>query len=287
MSESPPRSYLYVPGNAPEKLDKAVARGADALIIDLEDAVPPSAKDATRSDIAAWLAARTPHPEVQFWVRTNPGQAGMLDIAALAGIESLTGLVLAKVIDVADVVAGAAALERHGDSMTSLMPMIETAAAMLRVEQIATGPRVAQLQIGEVDLAADLGISVGPDESELLALRTAVVVASTAAGIAQPLGPVSRVTADDALLEESSQRVRRLGFFGRACIHPAQIDVVHRVFTPTSSEVAEAEALLESFERSIAAGEGVFVDERGLLVDEAVVRTARRRVATSRQWPTS
>ncbi len=282
MIETPPRSYLYVPGNASDKLEKAVARGADALIIDLEDAVPPAAKDATRSAVVAWLRDRPRDPSVEFWVRVNPGPLGELDVAALAGIPSLTGLVLAKVMGLNDVIVAAENLERHGDLATLLMPMIETALAILRVEAIAAGPRVAQLQIGEVDLAAELGISVGPDDAELVALRTAVVVASAAAGIAQPLGPVSRVTADAVLLEESTQRVRRLGFFGRACIHPAQIDVVHRVFTPSQSEVDEAQALLAAFERSVAEGEGVFVDEQGLLIDEAVIRAARRVVAPSR-----
>lgn len=284
MIDPPPRSFLYVPGNASDKLDKAVERGADALIIDLEDAVPPASKEATRSAVVAWLRDRPCDPSVELWVRVNPGPLGELDVAALAGIPSLTGVVLAKVVGIDDVIAAAENLERHGDSATLLMPMIETASAILRVEAIASGPRVAQLQIGEVDLAADLGISVGSDDAEMVALRTAVVVASSAAGIAQPLGPVSRVTADAMLLEESTQRVRRLGFFGRACIHPAQIEIVHRVFTPSESEADEAQTLLAAFERSVAKGEGVFVDEQGLLIDEAVIRAARRVAASSQDW---
>ena len=282
MIEALPRSYLYVPGNATDKLDKSVGRGADALIVDLEDAVPAALKETTRTAVVGWLGAQQVNSSVQFWVRVNPAPIGSVDVAALAGIPSLTGIVLAKVTSVDDVVAAAEMLESRGDTETRLMPMIETATALLRVVEIATGPRVGQLQIGEVDLAADLGMTSDPDESEMVALRTAVVVASSAAGIGQPLGPVSRETADEVALEQSTWRVRRLGFFGRACIHPAQLDVVHRVFTPTSDEIAEAEALLRSFDDSVATGHGVFVDQRGLLVDEAVVRAARRVIALSR-----
>ncbi len=270
-----PRSYLYVPGNAADKLQRALDRGADALIVDLEDAVPAAGKGAARADVLRWLAKAVPG-RCQIWVRLNSGAARATDVAALAGVPGLTGLALAKLDDPEEVAYVAAALEAVGDATTVLMPVLESASAILAAASIARQPRVHQLQIGEVDLAAETGITAGTDEAELAPLRAAVVLASVAAGIHPPVGPVSREFRDTGVLEESTLRLRRQGFFGRCCIHPAQLGVVHRVFTPTEREVAEAANLLARFDAAVAAGRGVLLDEAGALVDLAVIRRARR-----------
>lgn len=263
----PPRSYLYVPGDRPAMLAKAAARGAEALIVDLEDAVPQADKARARAAVAAWLRAG-PQP-VPVWVRVNAGPGRVDDLEALAGIPALAGVVLAKTAGPDDLWAASAVL---GD--TPLMPLLETANAILDAREIAKQPHVRQLQIGEVDLAGDLGVEPGPDEVELAAARSMVVLASAAAGIDPPVGPVSPNFSDPAALEGSTRRIRRLGFVGRACIHPAQIPVVHRVFTPTPAEVEAARAAVDAL-----AGGGVALDGRGHLIDPAVLPAAERTLA--------
>ncbi|WP_141578368.1 CoA ester lyase [Actinomadura sp. WMMA1423] len=276
-----PRSYLYVPGNAPDKLGRALARGADALIVDLEDAVPPDGKGAARRAVGDWLRSGLDTGGAEVWVRVNGGAEGERDVRALAGLPALTGLVLAKTEDAAHVEAAAGLLAGTGDAATLLMPLLETAGAVLEARDIARAPRVHRLQVGEVDLAADAGLDPGPDESELAFARSMAVLASAAASLHPPVGPVSVITADPDALARSTERIRRQGFVGRACVHPAQIPVVHAVFTPSPQEVARAEDVLARFASAAAAGSGVVLDAEGRLLDPAVVRLARRTLATA------
>jgi citrate lyase subunit beta/citryl-CoA lyase len=213
------------------------------------------------------------------WVRINAGELRGLDVVALAGAPHLTGLVLAKLDDPAEVAEIAGALSAAGDDGTLLMPLLETARAILAAEAVAIQPRVHQLQIGEVDLCADTGIEPGGDEAELAPLRTQVVLASAAAGIAAPVAAVSRNFTDLELFADSTRRTRRQGFFGRCCIHPAQLPVVADVFTPAEEELAAAARLVSSFDAAVAAGRGVLLDDTGRMVDLAVIRSARRTLA--------
>ena len=135
-----------------------------------------------------------------------------------------------------------------------------------------------RLQVGEADLKADTGIEPGDDERELLWVRSQVVLASAAAGIDPPVGPVSTNFRDLDALRASTEAVRRLGYRGRACIHPAQIAVVHEVFTPSPEQVDAAQALIAAYDAAVAAGSGVLIGPDGRMVDEAVVRQARRLV---------
>lgn len=279
MSGVAPRSYLYVPGNAADKLGKALTRGADALIVDLEDAVPVKEKDAARTAVVAWLADQPAGGVVDLWVRINSGSLREVDVRALAGIESLTGLVLAKVEDGPEVAAISGLLASLGDTTTLLMPLIETASAVLDARDIAKQPRVHQLQIGEIDLTGETGIIAGEDEAELAGHRTLIVLASAAAGINPPVGPVSRITQDMVAFEVSTQRARRQGFVGRACIHPAQLPVVHAIFTPNAEELAEAQSLIDLVAAAEAQGSGVVLDDAGRLVDPAVLHAAYRTLA--------
>jgi citrate lyase subunit beta/citryl-CoA lyase len=273
------RSYLYVPGNAGDKLAKALTRGADALILDLEDAVPLAEKDRARDAVLGWLGWQPADGDVELWVRVNSGALREADVAALAGCEALTGLVLAKAEDADEVGRVAALLTEHGDTTTRLSPLLETGAAILDAPAIARQERVHSRQIGEVDLAGDLGLEPGPDEAELAPARALVVMASAAAGLATPPGPVSPITRDLDAYRESTQRVRRQGFLGRACIHPAQVQVVHEVFNPTEAEVARAREVLELVDRAEARGAGVILDDAGRMIDPAVTRAAHRVLA--------
>ncbi|GAA3228293.1 HpcH/HpaI aldolase/citrate lyase family protein [Dactylosporangium siamense] len=276
------RSYLYVPGDAPQKLDKALTRGADALIVDLEDAVPAAGKSRARALVAEWLDA-LPADRPAIWVRVNPGPTGEDDVRAVTG-PNLAGVCLAKAGSAAEVAAFgatiAAAEEACGRPVGSVavVPLLESAAAVLGAPDIARAPRVARLQIGEADLRAELGVTLGPDERELLFVRSQIVLASAAAGIAPPVASVSTDYRDLAALRASTVAFRRLGFLGRACIHPAQVAVVNEVFTPTPEEVAEAADLVRRFDAALDSGAGVLVDVDGRMVDAAVVRAARRIV---------
>lgn len=273
-----PRSLLYVPGNAPDKLAKALARGADALIVDLEDAVPVSQKEQARDAVRAWVDSLE-MPAAQIWVRVNSGALREPDVRAFAGCPALSGLVLAKAADAAEISQVAAWLDEAGDEGLRLIPLLETPGAIQDVEAIAAAPRVHRLQVGEVDLAAELGMTPGPDDLELLAIRTRIVVASAAAGLHPPIGPVSREIRDPEKLAESSRRLARLGYLGRTCIHPNQIASVHEVFTPTEDDVADALEVVRLMSEAADGDTGVAVDAHGRLLDEAVLRHARRVLA--------
>ncbi|MFE3448999.1 HpcH/HpaI aldolase/citrate lyase family protein [Nonomuraea sp. NPDC059194] len=263
------RSALYVPGDQPDKLAKALDRGADALIVDLEDAVPPSAKERARGTVAEWLRTLSgAGPEV--WVRINPGELGHEDLGAVA-LPGVAGVCVAKTESAAEL---AAVDEALGDApWIKVCPLLESGAAVLAAAAIARAPRVVRLQLGEADLRADLGVEPGPDERELLWARSQVVLASAAARIGPPLGPVSADFRDLDRLRESTRALKRLGFHGRACIHPAQVAIANEVFTPTAEEIERARSLIVRFE---ASGSGVVLDDAGRMVDEAVIRQARR-----------
>ncbi|WP_256839538.1 HpcH/HpaI aldolase/citrate lyase family protein [Ornithinimicrobium faecis] len=276
-----PRSYLYVPGDAPVMLAKALTRGADALIVDLEDAVAPQAKDEARVAVARWLAdLPVPAPETQIWVRVNPGEPGHRDARAVVG-PAVTGLMVAKtespeqMADLDRLLTEVETAARLRAGSIAVVPLLESAAAVLRAPEIAVAPRVLRLQVGEADLAADLGLEVSPDGRELDQVRSMVVLASAAARISPPVGPVSTDFRDLEAFRSSTRDLARRGYVGRACIHPAQIDPVHEVFTPSGADLARARDLVQRFDEAVAAGRGVVVAEDGRMVDEAVVRQAR------------
>lgn len=261
-------TYLYVPGDVPERFDKALASGTDAVVFDLEDAVTAANKDHARATVAAWVAACDPG-DVQIWVRVNPRALQEEDIRAVLH-PNLTGIWLPKVSSAREIEQADALMS---GSSAVVSPLIETAAGVFAALEIARAPRVKFLQIGEVDLAADLGIDGSPES--LSFARAQVVAASVAAGIDPPPAAVSRNFRDADAFEADTRALAGLGFVGRACIHPAQLAPVRTVFVPSELEVREAEELLADLER---AESGVAVDSKGFLIDEAVARTARRVV---------
>ncbi|MEZ7004786.1 CoA ester lyase [Streptomyces sp. AD55] len=270
------RSALYVPADRPDMLAKALGRGADGVIVDLEDAVAPAAKERARGICAEWLAGLAPaggRPGPRVWVRINPGRPGLADARAVA-LPAVSGLMVAKTERVGDLVAVAG--ELTAAPWIALCPLLESASALLSAPLIARGPRVSRMHLGEADLCADTGIAPGPDERELLWPRTQLVLACAAAGLDPPLAPVSTDFHDLDGLRTSTRALKRLGFGGRSCIHPAQIPVVEEVFTPSPAEIERARALVARFE---AAGAGATLDESGRMIDEAVVRGARRVLA--------
>jgi citrate lyase subunit beta/citryl-CoA lyase len=285
------RSYLFVPGDRNDMLSKAATRGADAIIADLEDAVAPAKKPHARGTVASWLdQAQGELPEL--WVRIN-NVPGLLadDIAAMIG-PHLTGIMVPKVrtvaeldevsslIDSQEVAAGMPA------GSVRLMPIVETAAGLLAVAGLATATRVTRLMIGEFDLAADLGIDA-TDDPVMLPMRLAVVVASAAAGIEPPLGPVSADFRNLDALRAHTEDLSHRGFGARPAIHPAQVPAINEVFTPGPDDLAHARLVVDRYDAALASGSGATTDVDGTMLDEAVVRAARRTLERGGRYGTT
>jgi citrate lyase subunit beta/citryl-CoA lyase len=268
-----PRSFLYVPGYRQDWLARATEYGADALIADLEDAVPADRKQVAREVVRDWLAEAP--PAMELWVRVNAGSIAE-DVAAVIA-PSLTGVVVPKAepdrLREADAVLTGQELRLGFAAGTfAVFALIETALGLLGAIEVARSVRVRHVGLGEADLTGELRLRPGPGREELLPLRLQVVLACAAAGIGAPTGPTSTDVRDMDGLRQSTEELFRLGFRSRTAIHPVQLAVINDVFTPTSAEVSEAHAVLDGFESS---EDGVFVDERGQLVDAALVRWAR------------
>jgi citrate lyase subunit beta/citryl-CoA lyase len=225
---------LYVPGDAPGKLAKALNRGADGLLVDLADAVPRDDDSTVRDQVAAWL--RTVPPDAEVWVRINPGPVGHDDARALVG-HGLRGLVVARAdsttqLDALDHVLSTVEDETglaHGS--VAVTPTVESAAGLLAAPSVARGARVVRLILAEYALRAELGVEASVDERELMFVRSLVVLAGAAAGLARPVGPISIEIGDAVALRSSSMALRRLGYGGRVCLHPGQVEVVNEVFS--------------------------------------------------------
>ena len=272
-----PRSYLFVPGHRAERFDKALAAGADAVILDLEDAVPAAEKNAARDAVLQWLRAREAAPSPQILVRVNacgtPQHAA--DVAAcrrgVHGVQGVHGLVLPKSEQVADLARLARALPG-----VALLPLIESAAGLAAALEIARAPNVQRLLFGSIDFQHDLGIE--GDGDELLYFRSQLVLHSRLAGLAAPADGVSTVLDDAARVHAETLRARRLGFGAKLCIHPKQIAPVHEAFAPTEAELDWARRVLAAADA--AGGAAVALD--GAMVDRPVILRAEGLLARAR-----
>jgi len=274
----PARSFLYVPGDRPDRFAKALARGGDAIILDLEDAVAPANKEVALVHVAQWLREVEATARQPVWVRVNSGDQMSEEMMAVAG-PALAGFVIPKanietIRAAGEVAARAEADQNLAAGSFPLAGLVESARGVQEVAGIATAPGVSHLMIGEADLAAELGLSPSADERELIPLRLQLVVASAAAGLAPPTGPVHVDVRNLEALREGTETLRRLGFGARSAIHPDQVPVIESVFTPTPEEVDRARELVEAHD-----GRGGGLGADGRFVDEAVLRSARRIVA--------
>jgi citrate lyase subunit beta/citryl-CoA lyase len=267
------RSYLYVPGHQPDRIVKARGAAADAIVIDLEDAVPPQERARAREVVAN--ALREPAAaKQQIWVRVNAVATGLTgdDVEAVAS-PHLAGVRIAKVDSADDVRFVAARLAAAGCD-ARIQCLIESAAGLERISEVARAdPAVSGVALGETDLAADLGVEV---DDGLRYARSRCVVAARAAGLAPPVQSVFTDLADEDGLRRSTEAARALGFLGRSAIHPRQLAVINDVFTPDPARIAAAHELIEALERASAEGRSAFVLDDGRFVDPAVVERARR-----------
>ncbi|MDP5181226.1 CoA ester lyase [Blastococcus sp. BMG 814] len=262
-----PRSWLYVPGHRDDRVAKALTAGADAVVVDLEDAVPAAQKDRARELTTALLDEHRPGGP-QLWVRINPPgtEAGERDLAALAGRRA-DGV---RVPRAEDPDAVRAVGDRLGLPMQLLL---ESARGLWRAHELAAAHGlVAGIGLGEADLAADL--LVDRDEG-LHWARGAVVVAARAAGLPSPVQSVWTDVGDLDGLRASSRTGRVTGFFGRSVVHPRQLGPVHEVYTPSPEERAAAERVVATAAAAAQRGESAVLDADGRFVDPAVVARAR------------
>jgi len=254
------RSFLFVPGDRPERFPKAWSSGADAVILDLEDGVSADRKSFAREAVSAWLSAE--HP---VYVRVNgsrtEGFAADLAVLARPGVR---GVMLPKAETPDQVEAVARALP----GLTGVIPLLETVTGIIDARILAGAPRVERLAFGSVDFQLDAGIQ--GDGDELLYARSRIVLASRAAGIFPPVDGVSTDLDNPERLDLDVDRARRLGFGGKLCVHPRQVASVNRGFLPTEREIAWARKVIEAA-RNAGAG-AIRLD--GELVDRPVVRRA-------------
>lgn len=258
----PVRSWLFVPGNRPERFAKALAAGADAVIVDLEDAVAPADKAVARDAAGAWLS-----PSQSVFLRINSADTEWFDgDLALVAQPGVAGVVVPKA-ESPDVLAKVAARLADG---AVLIPLIETAQGIHRAQMLAAQPRVLRLMFGSIDFQLDLGID-GEGE-ELAFFRSQLVLTSRLAGVQAPVDGVTTAIRDLARLEADTLRARRMGFGGKLCIHPEQVGPVNRCFAPSAAELSWASRV----EQAAAAAEGGAVAVDGKMVDRPVLLRARQ-----------
>jgi len=274
------RSYLFVPATSERKLDKAFASAADAVIVDLEDAVAVSEKPQARQTIAARLQAPAARPA---FVRVNALSTpfGFDDIEAVVS-PNLVGIILPKAESARDIEIADWTLtqieRRRGvpEGATRIVPIIETARGLDQATAIAAAsPRLASIAFGFVDLASDMGLDLGDDDGAIQHARFVVATASRAAGLPGPVDTAFIDIKDLDRLRRSTELARRMGYSGKCCIHPAQIDVVNAVFSPGPEEVARARRIVEAFEQAEAGGVAALMVD-GVMIDYPVVARAQR-----------
>jgi citrate lyase subunit beta/citryl-CoA lyase len=273
------RTRLYLPGVTPKLFINAGLYGADAIILDLEDSVPPGEKD------AAQILVRNALRSVDFYgaekmVRVNQLPAGLAEMALLA-THGVHTFVLPKIEQATEIVDAAVLLDQmqqtHGVDI-KLAPIIESAAGVLNAAEIArASKRVVALAIGLEDYVTDIGArrTLGGRESEWACSQ--VLNAARAAGV-QPLASVFAGVADEAGLREWALEMRRRGFEGIGCLHPSQVAIVNQVYTPAGHEIDEAAAIVAAYEQGLAQGSGATA-LAGRMIDAPIVKRARRILA--------
>ncbi|SLK08753.1 HpcH/HpaI aldolase/citrate lyase family protein [Novosphingobium mathurense] len=273
------RSYLYCPGNRADLLAKLGRTGADAIILDLEDAVPLAAKQDARRVVRDFLRNGAGGLALPIFVRINPGDLGLEDIAAI-GSTGLTGVVAAKAEDAADLAkldrALAAEMSNAAEGWELMIyPLIESAKGLYSLDGLAAvSPRVRRFFFGAVDYVRDLGGRPTADRLETLFARSRLVAKSRQLKLDAPVAHVYLPLSDTNGLAVACAEDRALGFFGRSCIHPSQVNAVNSAFTPSAAELQQAKAIVAAHRKAREHGSGALILEDGTFVDEATARQA-------------
>lgn len=289
------RSFLFTPGNVPRRVEKAFTLQADVVIVDLEDSVAISDKEATRKPVAEALARPR---KCRGYVRVNAPSSPFCYGDLVATIhKGVDGLLLPKVESAADLHAIdwlLAALERErglAEGSIDLVPQIETAAGVQRIDRILQARslrpykapwRVRRVAFGAADYAHELGLTVGIEESELADACARIVLSSRAAGLEGPLDSPWFHFKETAAFERALERSRRGGFQGRLCVHPDQIEPVNRAYLPSDEEVARAERIVAAFKEAEARGAAA-IQVDGQMIDYPVVHRAQALLDAMRE----
>lgn len=263
------RSALFVPASRPERIPKALASGADIVIVDLEDAVEASAKDSAREALSTFLEQ---NPSVRILVRINGAGTPEhdADLAMCNRHASVAGIMLPKAENAAQIAHAAAGGK-------PVWPIVESAVAMLTLGEITAAPGVARIAFGSLDFGLDLGLN----QNSVAALamldhaRCQILLHCRAAGIAAPLDGVHPAIADSEGLSRYAQRARDLGFGGMLCIHPSQVAGVHEAFAVSDKDLAWARSVVDE---SLRTGQAAFRLD-GEMVDAPVIARARELLA--------
>ncbi|AIO67495.1 HpcH/HpaI aldolase/citrate lyase family protein [Burkholderia oklahomensis] len=261
----PPQSYLFVPGSRPDRFERALSSGADAVIVDLEDAVEPAAKDAAREAVAAWVSRSRP-----VLVRINGRDTRWFDQdAKLAALGGVAGIVIPKAECPDDVVAVVARARRK----VPIFPLIETARGMWSAMDIAKAPCVKRLMFGTLDFIAEMGMD--DDRDPLNPHRAQLALVSRVAGLDAPVDGVTPDVHDVDRLRAGTLNGKKYGFGAKLCIHPAQVAAVHACYSPSERELDWAARVVDAASRAEAGA--ITVD--GKMVDRPVVLRAQRLLA--------
>jgi citrate lyase subunit beta/citryl-CoA lyase len=275
---------IFVPGDRPERVQKAVDLGVDAVIIDFEDAVAPAQKATARQLTSELL--RELRPDCGIAVRVNGLEnpdALVADIEALRSCWDAVNAVMLPKADSPDQIHALEEMLAAAGSEASILPLVETARGVEDAVRIAAAtPRVTTLVLGPADLSSELGVVPTPEGLELLMARSRLVLACAAAGRARPIDGPWLVLNDDAGLAVSARQARLLGFGGKASIHPQQLAAIREAFSPSDAEVAWAQEVLDAFEESLAAGVGAVKLSDGTFIDAPVADRARSILRSSK-----
>lgn len=264
------RSCLFVPADRPDRFAKALAAGADLVILDLEDAVQPAAKPEAREQVRSFLQDG---PGGRVGVRLNAaGTEWFDDDLSLLASPALAAAMLPKAETAGTLALVGARLQGNA----GLIPLAETALGIWNALELARAPRVIQLAFGSVDFQLDAGLPDDDPDRAMLHARSRLVLASAAARIAAPIDGVTVDLDDPARIAADVAQSRALGFGGKLCIHPRQIAAVHEGLAPSPAELARARAIVAAADAAGAAG-AIRLD--GKLIDRPVAERARRMLS--------
>ena len=263
--------FLFVPGTRPERFNKALDSGANAVVLDLEDAVPEEDKELARNAIRTAWPTFSAEQKNRLVIRSNsPGSKFYAADLILAQKLKVACILIPK-SESQDQINGAALVLPN----TAIIPMIETAIGLDQLREIANSNQVIRLALGNLDLQADLGMVCDQDETQLQTARYQIVLASRLAQIAPPIDGVTPSTDDVERINRDAQRAKAMGFGGKLCIHPKQVALVQSAFMPSQEELAWAQRVIDADQAS----KGGAVKLDGRMIDRPVVLLAQRTLA--------
>ena len=260
-----------MPANRPERFAKALASGADAVVLDLEDSVPLACKAEARAAIRqSWPPLQQGGCAVVIRINSPENEWGQQDLVDLQSLAGLAGIMVPKC-------ESAQMLQRVAQAFAgvSSLPIIESAAGYLVLSEIAQAPQVCRLVVGHIDFLADTGMNCSEDQRELDSLRFQVAMCTRQAKLAPAVDGVTVSVDDEALIRSDTERSLRFGFGAKLCIHPKQVAVVHATLAPQPTQIVWAQRVIAAMKES----KGAAVQLDGKMVDRPVVLQAERVLA--------